>query len=48
MFETKRNELLNIRLANDNLKNECEKIQTKNVVENVVENELSDYVNLTE
>ncbi len=47
MFETKRNELLNIRLANDNLENECEKSQTKNVVENAVENELSDYVNYT-
>ncbi len=45
MYETKRNELLNIGLANDNLEIECEKNQTKNVVENVVENELSDYVN---
>ncbi len=45
MFETKRNELLNIRLANAKLENECEKSQTKNVAENVVENELSDYVN---
>ncbi len=45
MFQTKRNELLNIRLANDNLENECEKSQTKNAVENVVQNQLSDYVN---
>ncbi len=29
MFETKRNELLNIRLANNNLENECEKVKPK-------------------